>query len=176
MSDDSPTDDSIVATPFQGLNPNGAPCLLEMSVIGFGLCNAPATFSRLMTHALDPFIHLFVIVYLDDICIYSKAAEEHLDHLRKVLAALRENKKFIKMVKFFWGKRETEYLGSFHRWKWQISNIPIKGCSSKELAFIGNAKRVKSFVAFCSFYRKFIHHFADYSALVTDLCRKSLPG
>jgi len=71
-SDDGPTDDSIVATTFQGLTPNGAPCLLEMLVIGFGLCNAPATFTRLMSHVSDPFIHLFVIVYLDDMCIYSK--------------------------------------------------------------------------------------------------------
>ena len=64
-----------------------------------------------MTHVLDPFIHLFVIVYLDDIFIFSKSAEDHLDHLRKVLTTLRENKLFIKMVKCFWAKRETEYLG-----------------------------------------------------------------
>ena len=42
--------------------------------------------------------------------------------------------------------------------------------------FTGNVKHVKSFVAFCSFYRTFIHHFADCSASLTDLCRKSLPG
>ncbi len=79
--------------------------------MGFGLCNAPATFTRLMTHVLDPFIHKFVIVYLDDVCIYSKTPEEHLDHIRQVLIALRNNKLFIKMVKCFWAKRETEYLG-----------------------------------------------------------------
>ena len=81
MSNVGPTDDSIDATIFQGLNPSGAPCLLEMMVMRFGLCNARATFTRLMTHVLDPFIHLFVIVYLKDICTYSKLAEEHLDHL-----------------------------------------------------------------------------------------------
>ncbi len=111
ISNDGPTDDSFAATTFQGLNPSGASCLLEMLVMGFGLCNALATFTRLMTHVLDPFIHLFVIVYLDDICIYSKSAEKHLDHLRKVLTSVRENKLFIKMVKCFWAKRETEYLG-----------------------------------------------------------------
>ena len=56
----------------------------------FGLCNAPTTFTRLMTHVLDPFIHQFAIVYLDDICIYSKSPEEHLDHIRKVLMSLRK--------------------------------------------------------------------------------------
>ena len=82
MFDDGPTDNSIDATTFQGLTPNGAPCLLEMLVMGFDLCNALATFTRIMTHVLDPFIHLFVIVYLNNIlCVYSKLAEEHLDHL-----------------------------------------------------------------------------------------------
>ena len=95
------TDDSIAATTFQGLTPIGAPCLLEMLMMGFGLCNAPTNFTRLMTRVLDPLIHLFVIVYLDDMCIYSKSAEEHLDHLRKVLTSLLENKMFIKMVKCF---------------------------------------------------------------------------
>ncbi len=101
MSNDGPTDDSISATAFQGLTPNGAPCLLEMLVMGFGLCSVPATFTRLMSHVLDPYIHLFVIAYLDDICIYSNRPEEHLAHLRKVLTKLRDNKLFIKMVKCF---------------------------------------------------------------------------
>jgi len=60
---------------------------------------------------LYPFIHLFAIVYLDDMYIYSKSAEEHLDHLQIVLKALGKNKLFIKMFKCFWAKRETEYLG-----------------------------------------------------------------
>ena len=87
MSDDGPTDDSIVATTFQGLTPSDAPCLLEILVMGFRLCNAPTTFTCLMRHVLDPSIHVFIIAYLDDICIYSKSAEEHLDILRKGLKA-----------------------------------------------------------------------------------------
>jgi hypothetical protein len=89
MSDDYPSDDSIVATTFHGLTPNGSPCLLEMLAMEFGLCNAPTTFTLLMTHVLDPFIHQFVNVYLDDICIYSKSPEKHLDHIRQVFMALR---------------------------------------------------------------------------------------
>jgi hypothetical protein len=99
MPDDGPSDDSIAAIECQGLAPNnGSPCLLEMLVMGFGLCNAQSTCTRLMTHVLDPFIDQFVIVYLDDICIYSKSPEEHLDHLRQILMALRNNKLFDKMV------------------------------------------------------------------------------
>jgi len=101
MFDDGPTDKSNVVTRFQGLAPNGGPCLLEMSVTGIGLCNAPTTFTRLLTHVLDPFIYLFVIVYLDDICIYSKSAEEYLEYLRNVLIALRENNYLLKWSSFF---------------------------------------------------------------------------
>ena len=78
--------------------------------MGFGLCDAPDTFARLTTHVLDPFIHHFIIVYLDDICIYSKSPEEHLDPIRQVLIALRKNNLFIKMFKCFWPKRDFEYL------------------------------------------------------------------
>ena len=97
---------------IQEITPSGAPCLLEMLVMEFGLCIAPSTFTRLMTHVVDPFIHLFVIVYLDDICIYSKRAEEHLDDHRKALKTLRENELFIKMMKYFWVNRKPNILVS----------------------------------------------------------------
>jgi len=95
MSDDGPHDYSIAATVFKGLTPNGASCLLEMLVMGFSPCNAPAKFSRLMNHVLEPYINNFVIVYLDDICIYSKTHEEHIEHLRLVFQKLREHQLFI---------------------------------------------------------------------------------
>ena len=62
---------------------NGASCLLEMLVMGFGLCNVLATFTRLRTDAPDPFLHLFLIFFPDDICIYTTSAEDYLDHLQK---------------------------------------------------------------------------------------------
>ena len=101
MSDDGPQDNSIVATAFQGLTPNGVSCLLEMLVMGFGLCNAPATFSRFMIHVLEPYINYFVIVYLDYICICFETPKQHIEHLRLVLPILREHHLFIKMPKGF---------------------------------------------------------------------------
>jgi hypothetical protein len=101
MSDDGPQNDSIAATTFQGLTPNEASCLLEMMFMGFGLCNAHATFSRLVNHVLKPYINECVIVYLDDICIYSETLEKHIENLRLVLRKLREHQLFVKMPKYF---------------------------------------------------------------------------
>jgi len=112
MSDDGPQDDSIAATIFQGLTPNGKACLLEMLVMEFGLCNARVTFSRVVNHVLEPWINKIVIVYFDDICIYSEIPEQHIEHLRLVLQKLREHQLFIKMPKCFWGRKGTEYLDS----------------------------------------------------------------
>ncbi len=67
MLDDGPQDDSIAATFFQCLTPNGASCLLDILVMGFGLCNALAVFSRLIDRVLEPYIHYCVVIYLDDV-------------------------------------------------------------------------------------------------------------
>jgi hypothetical protein len=101
MSDDGPHDDSIVAIAFQGLALNGASCLLEILIMGFSLCNAPATFSRLVNNALEPYINKVVIAHLDDICNYSENPEQHIEHLRLVLQKLREHQLSIKMPKCF---------------------------------------------------------------------------
>jgi 5'(3')-deoxyribonucleotidase len=69
--------------------------------MGFVLCNAQSTFTRLMTHVLCSFIHLFVIAYLGDVYILSTSSQQHLDHVQKILTTLRENALFIEMVTFF---------------------------------------------------------------------------
>jgi len=159
---------SIPATAFQGVSPSGAPCLLEFVVMSFGLCNAPATFTKLMTHILDPYINKFVLVYLDDICIYSGNLEDHLNHIESVLLLLRKHQLKIKMKKCFWAKKETEYLGV-------IAGNGVLRPSPKKIEAVQNwplpktQKQVKSFVAFCSFYRKFIHHFSDCAAPLIEM-------
>ena len=83
----------------------------EFMVMPFGLTNAPATFQTLMNQILRPFIDKFVLVYLDDILIYSNSAEEHLQHLRLVLEALRKARLYARPSKCTFDQSEVEFCG-----------------------------------------------------------------
>ena len=77
----------------------------------FGLTNAPATFMTLMDSVLKPYLGKFVVVFLDDILIYSRTDKEHVDHLRKVFELLRANKLYAKESKCEFFEQKIHYLG-----------------------------------------------------------------
>jgi hypothetical protein len=83
----------------------------EFLVVPFGLTNAPATFQTLINNILRPFLDKFVVVYLDDITVYSTSYEEHLQHLRQVFEALAKHKLYANPAKYVFNQPEVKFSG-----------------------------------------------------------------
>ena len=83
----------------------------QFKVMPFGLTNAPATFQCVMNQILQPYLRKFVLVFLDDILIYSKTLEDHQQHLQQVLDTLRQHQLYLKESKCTFAQSSLEYLG-----------------------------------------------------------------
>jgi hypothetical protein len=145
--------------------------LYEWLVMPFGLTNAPSTFMRLMNEVLREFIGKFVVVYLDDILIYSKTKAEHLKHLAIVMRKLQQEKLLINMKKSSFMKTELIYLGfviSVNELKMDPSKVEV----IKNWPSLRNVFEVRSFHGLSSFYRKFIRNFSGISTAMMDTVKK----
>ena len=131
----------------------------QFRVMGFGLTNAPATFQALMNSILQPYLRDFVVVFLDDILIFSKTWSEHLRHVSTVLETLRAYKLFCKPSKCEFGLRDVIFLG--HKLSGlSISPDPNKIAAVKEWPAPSSIKEVRQFLGFANYFRRFIDHYS----------------
>ena len=145
--------------------------LFEFNVMPFGLCNAPATFSRLMEIVLKSLHWTHCLVYLDDIIIFSSTVDQHLERLRLLFTRLRESNLKLKPSKCHLFKKQVAYLGHI------ISEEGIKTDPSKidkvqDWPRPSTVKQVRSFLGLCAYYRRFVKDFGDIAKPLYDLTRK----
>jgi len=134
----------------------------EFLVMPFGLCNAPSTFQALMNDILGRYLRNFVLVFFDDILIYSKTWEEHLQHIRQVLALLQLNSVFLKKSKCSFGQTTVGYLG--HRVA--VDPEKIKAITSWPQPV--TVKQLKGFLGLAGYYRKFIKNYGAIAKPLID--------
>ena len=146
----------------------------EYLVMGFGLTNAPATFMCAMNDIFRPYLDDFVVVYLDDILIYSRSEAEHAEHLRKVLRILRREKYYANGKKCDFFKPEVDFLG-FLVSKNGVRCDPAKLQAIRDWPSPKTVRDVQSFLGFANWLRRFIKDFSKIASPLTALTRKSQP-
>ena len=148
--------------------------LYEWMVMPFGLTNAPSTFMRLMNHALRPFIAKFVVVYFDDILIYSKTLHDHISHLRSVLEVLRKEKLYANLGKCTFCTDQLVFLG-FVVSAQGIHVDDEKIRAIQEWPAPTNIGQMRSFHGLASFYRRFVKDFSTIATPLTAVMKKNVP-
>jgi len=146
----------------------------EFLVMPFGLTNAPSTFQTMMNSIFHPYLDRFVVVYLDDILIYSETEETHADHLRLVLNLLRQHKLKCKLSKCEFYRDRIQFLGHV------ISSNGIEPDEEKIRAVVDwpaptNLRELRSFLGFANYYRRFVKNYSEIAAPLTYLTKKDQP-
>eukprot|EP00256_Glycine_max_P068574 XP_025983169.1 uncharacterized protein LOC113000711 [Glycine max] len=142
-------------------------------VMPFGLTNAPSTFMRLMNHALREFIGKFVVVYFDDILIYSTSLDLHAEHLQFVLSVLRKEKLYANLEKCSFCTDHVVFLGFVV----SVEGVRVdveKVKAIQEWPTPKTLSEVRGFHGLASFYRRFVKDFSTLAAPLTEIVKKNV--
>jgi hypothetical protein len=146
----------------------------EYKVMPYGVTGGPATFQSVMNDILSPFLRKYVLVFVDDILIYSKTLNEHATHVEAVLGVLLKHELKVKKSKCTFAKQEILYLGHV---------ISAEGVSTDKAKIDPivkwkppqNVKELRRFLGMTGYYRKFIRGYGVISRTLTDLLKKGVP-
>jgi hypothetical protein len=144
----------------------------EFLVMPFGLTNAPSTFQSLMNHVFRPYLKKFILVFFDDILVYSLDSQSHLGHLESTLSLLQQHQLFAKQSKCRFGCSEVDYLGHI------VSDMGVKADPEKIKAMVQwpfpmNIKSLRGFLGLTGYYRKFIRGYGSIAAPLTAMLKKN---
>ena len=148
--------------------------LFQFKRMSFGLCNAPASFQRMMDTILGPLKWKICLVYMDDILIYSESFTEHLERLALVLQAVQRAGLLLQIRKCLFASDRTKYLGHVISGE-GIAPDPAKVESIVKFPAPRNLKELRRFLGMASFYRKFVDGFARVAGPLTQLLKKDSP-
>ncbi|GBG77249.1 hypothetical protein CBR_g23577 [Chara braunii] len=146
----------------------------EFLVMPFGLCNSPGTFQTEMHRIFRPYLNKFMVVYLDDILVFSKTTREHAEHLAVVLQSLRDSQYKINREKSSFGVPFVIYLGHVISGD-GLAPEAAKIAAIQEWPQPQTMRDVRSFMGLASYYRKFVRNFYEVAAPLTNLTKKDTP-
>lgn len=143
----------------------------EYLVMPFGLTNAPCTFQSLMNHVFEGVLRKCVLVFFDDILVYSKSWSDHLNHLREVFQILQQAQLFLKPSKCTFGGKVIEYLGHFISAE-GVSTDPKKIQAIVDWPTPKTQKQLKSLLGLANYYRRFILSYSIIAKPLSVLLKK----
>lgn len=147
--------------------------LFEYTRLPFGVCNGPATFQRLMQATMSDLVFQVLLVYLDDILVFSSTFEDHLVRLQTVLQRLRETGLKVRVDKCHFLQSRVRFLG--HQISAEgIGTDPGKIVAVTQWPTPSTVKDLRSFLGFCSYYRRFLRGFSQVAGPLHDLVNTCL--
>ena len=138
----------------------------------FGLCNAPGVFQRIMNTVLSPVLWRLAMVYIDDVIVFSKTEEEHVEALEEVMSLLVSKGLTIRLKKCQFFKEEVQFLGHVLDGK-GIRPQQAKVDAIQKVRVPSTRTHVRSFLGMVAYYRKFIKNFASIAAPLHSLTGKN---
>ncbi|GAB2266100.1 hypothetical protein Dimus_037866 [Dionaea muscipula] len=143
----------------------------EFRAVPFGLTNAPAIFQSLMNEVFKPYLCQFILVFFDDILVYSPTAQTHEHHLKTTLQILRTNRLYAKLSKRSFGQEQVKYLGHIIDGS-GVRTDPQKIEAMKNWPRPKNVKAMRGFLGLTEYYRKFIKDYGIIAKPLTSLLKK----